>query len=148
MLKRLIKALFKLAGYKIRAIGTDQSHIFFMFPVLKRCLDRAVQVQTVLDTGASDGRWTVSCMKLTPNASYLLIKAQNEHREVLEQLIHKHYNIEYQIAAPKVRCRKKCSKTISLELKIWQRLLSLYLIWICNFFRSFLLHYGSCYHSN
>jgi FkbM family methyltransferase len=99
MLKRLIKVLFKRAGYKITAITTDQSHFFSMFTALKRCLDRGVQPQTVLDIGASDGRWTMSCMKLIPNARYLLIEAQTEHRVALEQLSQKHHNIDYQIAA-------------------------------------------------
>ena len=52
--------------------------------MIQRLAQRSVPVQTVLDLGASDGKWSIACMKYFPNASYLAVEPLEERQEALE----------------------------------------------------------------
>ena len=54
---------------------------------------------TVIDVGASDGRWTKSLMKYFPQKQYLLIEAQPTHESALTKLVAENRNIQYVLAA-------------------------------------------------
>lgn len=57
-------------------------------------------VRTVIDVGASDGRWSMSARRHFPNASFLLIEAQsNPHEAALERLSERVPNSHYVLAA-------------------------------------------------
>lgn len=58
-----------------------------------------LNVATVIDVGASDGRWTVDCLDAFPNARYLLIEALALHEPKLAELRRARPNIEYVITA-------------------------------------------------
>jgi FkbM family methyltransferase len=61
---------------------------------------RDVVVQTVLDVGASDGRWSAQLMKHYPHARYLLVEAQEEaHGDGLRRFKAAHANVEYVLSA-------------------------------------------------
>jgi FkbM family methyltransferase len=58
------------------------------------------EIATVLDIGASDGRWSRRAMRYLPGAAYLLFEAQGgPHRERLEAFKRGHPGVEYVIAA-------------------------------------------------
>ena len=50
---------------------------------LKRCTGRGLQVRTIIDVGASDGRWSLAARKFFPHARCLLIEAQESHKKTL-----------------------------------------------------------------
>jgi FkbM family methyltransferase len=58
------------------------------------------QVRTVVDVGASDGRWTKIALKHFPTAAFLLIEAQaHPHEPALRQLKARNPSVDYVLAA-------------------------------------------------
>jgi len=66
---------------------------------LSRCKERGIKFKTVIDVGASDGRWSVECSSFFPGANYLMIEAQIEHEKLLRKLVDRKSNFDYTIAA-------------------------------------------------
>lgn len=66
---------------------------------LQRCSARGLVVNSVIDVGASNGCWSRMCMEFLPNANYLLVEAQDAHKEGLEKLRLENANVEYVLAA-------------------------------------------------
>jgi hypothetical protein len=62
----------------LRAMSTDRA--------LWRVANRDLEIGTVIDIGASDGRWSDVCAKHYPDAHYLLIEAQDPHEEALKAM--------------------------------------------------------------
>jgi hypothetical protein len=46
---------------------------------LRRASDRGTKVRTIVDVGASDGRWSLVARRFFPGASCLLVEAQLVH---------------------------------------------------------------------
>lgn len=103
MIKKLVKFFLKVVGLKVQIIPKLPpnyiSQEFTMEGALERCTKRGLNVKTVIDVGASDGRWTSLCMKYLPDAKYLLIEAQECHKTALENFIIKHQNVDFILAA-------------------------------------------------
>jgi FkbM family methyltransferase len=72
-------------------------------PTLDGALDRLrhrnIEVSTVVDVGASDGRWSAEMMRVYPKAAYLLIEANEVHEPALARFRERHPNVQYTIAA-------------------------------------------------
>jgi FkbM family methyltransferase len=66
---------------------------------LRRARARHGQVGTVIDIGASDGRWTRICLPFFPEADYLLIEASAQHEQALQRLSRQAPRVHYLIAA-------------------------------------------------
>jgi FkbM family methyltransferase len=66
---------------------------------LQRCLDRGLNVNTIIDVGASNSSWSRMCMEYYPNAKYLMIEAQDAHKNDLEKLKTENNNVDYVLAA-------------------------------------------------
>ncbi len=61
---------------------------------------RDISVATVIDVGASDGRWSGEVMHFFPDARYLLIEAQEKaHGAGLQKFKAMHPNVEYELCA-------------------------------------------------
>ncbi len=97
MVKRIIKYLFNKMGYQIQK--NRKVVDFTLDGALKRCMSRGLKVNSVIDVGASDGRWTRRCMAFLPGAEYLLIEAQQDHQKGLDILKDAHKNVNYILAA-------------------------------------------------
>ncbi len=72
--KQFVKRAARRAGYQIAR--SDESS------TMETALDRIAanqRVATIVDVGASDGRWSRLAMGSFPSASYLVIEAQAEH---------------------------------------------------------------------
>jgi FkbM family methyltransferase len=65
---------------------------------VQRVISRGIDISTVLDVGASDGRWSLSILKLFPGARYHLVEANAYHKPSLDRLIKKHDNFSYTLA--------------------------------------------------
>jgi len=94
-IKRYIINVFNNFGYDI--IRLDQTNT--MAGAIKRCADRGVKINTVIDVGASNGSWSELCRTFYPDAKYFLIEAQEEHKASLDSYIKTHPNSDYIIAA-------------------------------------------------
>jgi len=66
---------------------------------LKRISSRDIEINTIIDIGASDGRWSKEAMHYFPNASYFLIEANPQHEENLKKFKASHKNVDYILAA-------------------------------------------------
>jgi FkbM family methyltransferase len=60
---------------------------------------RQIEIQTVIDVGASDGRWSNTLRPFYPTASYFLIEANKVHEPKLKAFKKKHNNVDYVLAA-------------------------------------------------
>src|ERR1051326_9091564 len=52
---------------------------------LDRLRSRKIDVATVIDVGASDGRWSAELLRVYPRAQYLLIEANGVHEPALRR---------------------------------------------------------------
>jgi FkbM family methyltransferase len=66
---------------------------------LSRIATRFPDLATVVDVGASDGRWSEVLLKRLRNARFLLIEAQMVHERALRRFCEKHPNCEFALAA-------------------------------------------------
>ncbi|WP_298237000.1 FkbM family methyltransferase [uncultured Algibacter sp.] len=104
MIKKTIKNIALKFGYSIykvqhRQQSLKQRNTFSMQSAIERCVKRGLKVNTVIDVGASDGRWSRNCINTISNAKYLLIEAQKEHEIGLKQLKEEYPNANYVLAA-------------------------------------------------
>lgn len=94
-LKVLILTILRGCGYEL--CRTSKS------PTLKSALTRVslqnIQVNSVIDIGASDGRWSLTAKPFFPEAHYLLVEANAIHANQLEQLIQKDKKFDYVLSA-------------------------------------------------
>lgn len=66
---------------------------------LERIASRGIHIESVIDIGASDGRWSADAMGVFPAANYLLVEAQQGHREALDAFVKTHTKASYVLAA-------------------------------------------------
>jgi FkbM family methyltransferase len=99
-LKRILrsgtKKLLASLGY---TIARRDAPPHTMDGAFRAIVQRRHSFNTVIDVGASDGRWTASLMKYFPLCQYLLIEAQPIHAEALKQFGNEHENVQSVLAA-------------------------------------------------
>lgn len=104
MVSLLNRVLLKI-GYKLQKTPITYSKEivvsseFTMQKALGRLANHAIDINTVIDVGASDGRWSKECMSFFPNAHYLLVEAQSDHLEGLKEFQREHKNSSFVLAA-------------------------------------------------
>ena len=81
-MKRIIKRLLKQAGWELRRAGNMYGSS--MGDGLKWLAEHGFHFNTVLDVGASDGRWSAECMAFYPEAKYVLFEPQPAHSKALD----------------------------------------------------------------
>ena len=92
---RLGNQLLRYFGYEVNRFSEGMS----LDAALTRLQAKQIQIKTVVDVGASDGRWTKSVRPFYPDAHYLLIDANGIHEPALSRLVENDPAIEYVIAA-------------------------------------------------
>jgi len=66
---------------------------------LARTRNTGIPISSVIDIGASNGKWALLAMKYFPNANYLLIEPLEEHRIELKLLSENYKRLKYVVAA-------------------------------------------------
>ena len=94
--KKLIKCFIP---YGIIAIHNKAKRKTSFESVLENLKQRGIFISTIIDIGASDGRWSNDVMKIFPESKYFLIEANDFHKNGLEQFKKNNKNVEYIIAA-------------------------------------------------
>jgi FkbM family methyltransferase len=79
-MKRIIKVILRKAGWELRRVGTTAT----MGHGLQWLSAHGFHIKTVLDVGASDGRWSRECMAFFPDARYILYEPQPVHGDALD----------------------------------------------------------------
>ena len=91
ILERIIQKLLCSAGYEIRRKTLASSVARnSMKGALHWIKNNNFTVKTVLDVGASDGRWSKGIMDLFPNAKFVLFEPQPIHSKYLDALSKNH----------------------------------------------------------
>jgi len=93
-LKSAIKVIGNRAGYEICRLDDSST----MRGALCRLAARH-RITTVVDIGASDGRWSLMALEEIPRASYLLIEAQDVHEAALRAVAGREPRVQYVLAA-------------------------------------------------
>lgn len=88
-LKEIIQSAFSTFGYVI----IQKNHVYpppdtrcTIDGTLQSLSSKKTKIETIIDIGASDGRWSVNAMRYFPNAQYFLVEAQQCHKPALEKL--------------------------------------------------------------
>ncbi len=93
ILNRLLGAIGYVPSYKI----PPQPLLFDA--TLRRTLKRGLEINTVIDIGASNGEWTKKVRTQLPDAYYLLIEANGVHQTALDLYIAISPKINYELVA-------------------------------------------------
>jgi FkbM family methyltransferase len=88
--------VMKIVKNKLRKMGIIPETFASILLNLKH---RGISVNTIIDIGASDGRWSDSILTVFPESHFFLIEANDIHRSHLEGFKKKNKNVEYIIAA-------------------------------------------------
>jgi FkbM family methyltransferase len=67
--------------------------------ILSNLKSRGVYVNTIIDIGASDGRWSNDILTIFPEANFFLIEANSIHKNGLDKFKSEHKNVDYVLAA-------------------------------------------------
>lgn len=94
-MKKYILRLINKLGYHIDKI--DRNSLTMAGGLARAAVH--VNISTIIDIGASDGRWSALAMTHFPTANYLLVEAQEGHRKDLEYFKSKHSNVSLCMAA-------------------------------------------------
>jgi len=70
-----------------------------MMAALRRLSAQGFSFSTILDVGASDGKWTQDALTVFPDASYLLFEPLEERRGELDLLKRRYANVDFVLAA-------------------------------------------------
>jgi len=95
MIKKLLKLILNSIG--LEKIGHSSS--LSLKSALKRISTKNIQIQTVIDIGASDGGWTKIAKSCFPDAFYFLVEANQYHLKSLENYKASSQNIDFILAA-------------------------------------------------
>jgi FkbM family methyltransferase len=90
----VLKRSFRTLGYEI---VSDSGKYMTMDGGIARLRERKIALNSVIDVGASNGRWTELCMKYFPEATYHLFEAQKEYGSSLESLRSRYPQISYSL---------------------------------------------------
>jgi FkbM family methyltransferase len=63
-----------------------------------------VEIESIIDIGASDGSWTEMCRRVYPEARAILLDANDGHRASLERYVASRQGVEHKIAAVGPAC--------------------------------------------
>ncbi len=92
----LKKALLS-RGYVVGSVKNQ--HRATMAGALNAIMERKHPLRTVIDIGASDGRWSEQAMAYLPQCAYLLIEAQDVHEAALRRFCREHSQAQFTLAA-------------------------------------------------
>jgi len=115
-MKERLKALAKRLLHPIVSRVWDNPHARFTMPeAMRRMVAHGFPVRSVIDLGASDGRWSVETMKYFPEAHFLGVDPLIEREAALMATKASHPNFDYIIAAAG-RANTEVSLTVSEDL--------------------------------
>ena len=77
-------------------VNLVRANLAFNMPLaVERIVEHDIPVKSIIDIGASDGKWSAKTMRTFPKASYLAIEPLQERQTALETLKQRHGNFDY-----------------------------------------------------
>jgi FkbM family methyltransferase len=90
----MTKRFFRRMGYEL---VSNSSSYMTMDGAIGRLKARGFEIATVIDVGASNGRWSELCMKYYPEAKYHLFEAQKEYGSALQDTRAKNPAVDFSL---------------------------------------------------
>lgn len=89
-MKFFIQKIINKFGYQLNKISSENTsaapkYFFRMGSAMKWLAEHDVEIDTVVDVGASNGMWSKKLMNYYPNAQYYLFEPQESHRNLLQE---------------------------------------------------------------
>lgn len=100
-MKKLTHPMRMFIRKALRALGyhlVSSNGFHSMNDLLANAANLTHDIQTIVDIGASDGRWTKECMQHFPNANYLLMEANSIHRPALQSFCDRYSNVSFSLS--------------------------------------------------
>lgn len=94
----MFEKIRNISAKLLNVLGLAKDYVS-MQAALARCQQRNLQINTIIDIGASDGRWSLMARNFFPNSSCFLIEAQSSHEDCLKKIRANNSGIEYIISA-------------------------------------------------
>jgi FkbM family methyltransferase len=96
MMKKFLKQSLNsaLSIFGARLVGRDWGPRGFI-PILRSIRDAGVQLEQIVDVGASDGSWTLECMEIFDKANYFLVDPLPINQAKLSQLANRNSHVAY-----------------------------------------------------
>lgn len=118
MLKKFIAKQINRAlnPFGAKIIPLDPRTDFEMDAMLHRLSGRKIEISTIVDIGASDGKWSVSCMQHFPATDYLAIEPLKEREPALISNKAKFSNFDYALCVAGDADFDKVNLEISADL--------------------------------
>lgn len=86
-MRQILHSFLDRLGYEPkRPVVKQQISRSTMFEGVKWLSDKKIEIETILDVGASDGRWSKACMKYFPGKQFVLFEPQPVHASALDEL--------------------------------------------------------------
>jgi len=95
MVKAVNSVLAPMGAKLVGGSTKGGSPVLDMDSMAQRLSHRNVPIKSVFDIGASDGKWSIACMKHFNNASYLAVEPLEERGNALEIKKGKFENFDY-----------------------------------------------------
>jgi FkbM family methyltransferase len=90
--------LQKLVPQGIKDYLKKTSGVPDMFFSLERLSSLGFAPRNILDVGAFEGMWTANCLKIFPDANYLMVEAMRQKETKLQKMSAGRANLKYEIA--------------------------------------------------
>ena len=84
--------------FDARVVRSD-SDDFQMKSALARIIEHGVEINTVIDIGASDGKWSLEAMEFFPGKRFFALEPLSERETALENLKRTRSNFDYELCA-------------------------------------------------
>ena len=85
MRNRLYNIIQILLAIPVHALGLSKDRLSLK-AALTRCRRRELNIGTVIDIGASDGRWSLKARKFFPDSSFYWSRRKGAHEKALARL--------------------------------------------------------------
>jgi len=93
------QSVVDLPTSQVVAAATNELDAWTMISALKRLSKQGFTFATIIDVGASDGKWTQDALTVFPGTQYLLFEPLEERRGELELLKARFDNVDFVLAA-------------------------------------------------
>lgn len=96
ILRRIVKKILASQGFTLTGLNPGRPT---MENACRAIASRGHPLSTVIDIGASDGRWSLDLIRYYPDSHYLLFEAQPIHEPMLKAFCGVHPKSQYVLAA-------------------------------------------------
>lgn len=116
-MKRALLKTINLLLSKFGAKIVNNSHNqFSMSSGLQRIVDHGLEVNSIIDIGASDGKWSMNALPFFPEAQFQAIEPLEEREDALQYLRQKNKRFDYELCVAGNTTNEKVLLNVAKDL--------------------------------